>query len=80
MNHQLLRQIPKVDELLREPKLEALLAEMSEKIVTRAVRQGLDELRKNVLEGKIEELPGREALCSRIAAIAYREASSLAAR
>ena len=75
MNHQLLRQIPKVDELLREPKLEALLAEMSEKIVTRAVRQGLDELRKNVLEGKIEELPCREALCSRIAAIAYREAS-----
>ena len=75
MNHQLLRQIPKVDELLREPRLEALFAEMSEKIVTRAVRQGLDELRKNVLEGKIEELPTREALCGRIAAIAWREAS-----
>ena len=40
MNQQLLRQIPKVDELLKEPKLEALLAEMSEKIVTRAVRDG----------------------------------------
>ena len=75
MNQQLLRQIPKVDELLREPQLEALFAEMSEKIVTRAVRQGLDELRRNVLEGKIEQLPTRETLCSRIAAIAWREAS-----
>ena len=75
MNHQLLRQIPKVDELLKEAKLEALLAEVSEKIVTRAVRQGLDELRQNILEGKIEEMPTKDAICDRIAAIAHREAS-----
>ena len=75
MNHQLLRQIPKVDELLKEAKLEALLAEVSEKIVTRAVRQGLDELRQNILEGKIEEMPGKDAICDRIVSIARREAS-----
>ena len=75
MNHQLLRQIPKVDELLKEAKLEALLAEVSEKIVTRAIRQGLDELRQSILEGKIEEMPGKEAICDRIASIARREAS-----
>ena len=75
MNHQLLRQIPKVDELLKEEKLEALFAEVSEKIVTRAVRQGLDELRQNILEGKIEEMPAKETICDRIVAIARREAS-----
>ena len=75
MNHQLLRQIPKVDELLKEAKLEALLDEVSEKIVTRAIRQGLDELRQSILEGKIEEMPGKEAICDRIASIARREAS-----
>ena len=75
MNQQLLRQIPKVDELLKEARLVELLDQMSEKIVTRAVRQGLDELRRNVLEGKIDQLPDRDAICTRIAAIARREAA-----
>ena len=72
MNQQLLRQIPKVDELLKEAELEALLAEMPAQTVTRAVRQALEDLRRDVLEGKIEELPGRTALCSRIAAMARK--------
>ena len=70
MNQQLLRQIAKVDELRKEAELEALLAEMPAQTVTRAVRQALENLRRDVLEGKIEELPGRTALCSRIAAMA----------
>ena len=56
MNNQLLRQIPKVDDLLKMPVLEALLEQMPAQTVTRAVRQTLDELRQDVLEGKIEEL------------------------
>ena len=72
MNQQLLRQIPKVDELLKEAQLEALLAEMPAQTVTRAVRQALEDLRRDVLEGRIEELPGRTALCSRIAAMARK--------
>ena len=73
MNNQLLRQIPKVDDLLKEPVLEALCNEMPAMTVTRAIRQALDQLRKDVLEGKIEELPGREALCAKIAVLACRE-------
>lgn len=72
MNQQLLRQIPKVDELLKEHQLEALLAEMPAQTVTRAVRQALEDLRRDVLEGKVEELPARNALCSRIAAMARK--------
>ena len=73
MNHQLLRQIPKVDELLKMPVLEALGKEMPAQTVTRAVRQALVDLRRDVLEGKIEELPGREALAAKIAVMACRE-------
>ena len=72
MNQQLLRQIPKVDELLKERQLEALLAEMPTQTVTRAVRQALEDLRRDVLEGKVEELPARNVLCSRIAAMARK--------
>ena len=73
MNHQLLRQIPKVDELLKMPVLQALLEEMPAQTVTRAVRQALEDLRRDVLEGKIEELPSRDAICARIAVLACRE-------
>ena len=73
MNNQLLRQIPKVDELLKEPVLEALCNEMPAMTVTRAIRQALDQMRKDVLEGKIEELPARETLCAKIAVLACRE-------
>ena len=73
MNQQLLRQIPKVDDLLKMPALEALLEEMPAQTVTRAVRQALEELRRDVLDGKLEELPEREALCNKIAALARKE-------
>ena len=72
MNNQLLRQIPKVDDLLKMPVLEALLEQMPAQTVTRAVRQILDELRQDVLEGKIEELPQREALCNKIEVLARK--------
>ena len=72
MNQQLLRQIPKVDELLKEHQLEALLEQMPAQTVTRAVRQALEDLRRDVLEGKVEELPARNVLCSRIAAMARK--------
>ena len=72
MNNQLLRQIPKVDDLLKMPVLEALLEQMPAQTVTRAVRQTLDELRQDVLEGKIEELPQREALCNKIEVLARK--------
>ena len=72
MNQQLLRQIPKVDELLKMPVLEALCTQMPAQTVTRAVRQILDELRRDVLDGKIGELPSRETLSNRIVALARR--------
>jgi len=51
MDHkqQLLRQIPKVDEILTDPGVSRWIAEYSRSVVVEAVRAGLDRLRENLL-------------------------------
>lgn len=60
----LLRQIPKVDELLHHPSLVTLSGEGSVLAVTDAVRQVLDELRIDILSGKLEKIPGTDVLAN----------------
>ena len=67
MENQLLRQIPKVDELLRCPALAGLAAELPASAVTNAVRQVLDTLRTDILSEAVTELPSEEVLCAQIA-------------
>jgi len=74
MNQKLLRQIPKVDELMKQPVLLSLCETVPAQTVTQAVRQALEDLRKDILAGKIEEMPSVEALCAGIAADASRQA------
>ena len=69
MEKQLLRQIPKVDDLLRCPALEPLAAEVPASAVTEAVRQTLDALRADILAGTVTELPLESALCAQIAEV-----------
>ena len=64
----LLRQIPKVDDLLRLPALNTLAAEVGAAAVTEAVRRTLDRLRADILVGTVTELPSTEALCAQISA------------
>ena len=59
----LLRQIPKVDDLLRLPALKMLAAEVETSAVTETVRRTLDRLRADIL---VE--PSTEALCAQISA------------
>ena len=66
MEKQLLRQIPKVDDLLRCPALEGLTAELPASAVTDAVRQVLDALRADILSGIVTKLPSEDALCAQI--------------
>ena len=49
MNQKLLREIPKVDELLKNEMLEALCRQIPVQTVTQAVRQTLEELRRDIL-------------------------------
>ena len=64
----LLRQIPKVDDLLRLPALKMLAAEVETSAVTETVRRTLDRLRADILVGTVTELPSTEALCAQISA------------
>ena len=74
MNQKLLRQIPKVDELMKQPMLLTLCETVPAQTVTQAVRQILEDLRKDILAGKIEEMPSVEALCAGIVSDANRQA------
>lgn len=64
MNNQLLREIPKVDDLLRSPALVSLCQNAPRSAVADAVRSVLAELRSSVLTGEAAALPGRSGACS----------------
>lgn len=66
----LLRAIPKVDELLRLPPVEAL--PLPAPVLTELVRDTLDALRQEILEGIRTELPTEKALCAQLCAQASR--------
>ncbi len=74
MNQKLLRQIPKVDELMKQPVLQQLCAAVPAQKVTEAVRQILDGLRSSILNGSIEELPSVEELCCQVVSTANKKA------
>ena len=74
MNQKLLRQIPKVDELMKQPALQQLCATVPAQKVTEAVRQILDDLRSGILNGSIEEMPALEDLCGMVTGTANKKA------
>ena len=74
MNQKLLRQIPKVDELMKQPQLQQLCAAVPVQKVTEAVRQILDDLRAGILNGSIEEMPALEDLCGLVVGTANKKA------
>ena len=63
---ELLRKIPKVDELLRHTLLAALVAEYGEATVTGAIREELEALRQDILNQQIATMPVHSVLCQRI--------------
>ncbi|MDD4076279.1 MAG: L-seryl-tRNA(Sec) selenium transferase [Eubacteriales bacterium] len=69
MDNQLLRNIPKVDELLRTLEQNGCCADAPLQTVTEAVRAALEELRAALKDGSLQELPDQDALCARIAAL-----------
>ena len=71
--NQLLRSIPKVDELLKNPALAAL--ELSGTQLTELVRRELEALRAGILSGTVAELPGADTLCAAVYAAAEKEAT-----
>ena len=63
---ELLRKIPKVDELLKQPPLADAIAQHGTKSVTEAVRAELDYLRQDILSRQVNTMPQTEELCQKI--------------
>jgi L-seryl-tRNA(Ser) seleniumtransferase len=57
MTNELLRKIPKVDDVLKHKDWKRLAREYSEDIAKEALRECLDELRLNIKEGKAASVP-----------------------
>jgi len=72
--NELLRKIPKVDELLRSPALAEAIAQYGSNPVTEGIRTELDVLRQGILQQQITVLPERSALCQQIVKHAQRAA------
>lgn len=70
----MLRAIPKVDELLGMEPLQALAGQMPAPALREAVREELEALRRRILAGDIDHIPNREDLCAAVCRRA-REAS-----
>lgn len=72
--NQLLRKIPKVDDLLKNPALAETIVQYGDHAVTMAIRSVVDDLRQEILGGQAAALPELPALCQRICARAQRDA------
>ncbi|GAK56074.1 L-seryl-tRNA(Sec) selenium transferase [Candidatus Vecturithrix granuli] len=57
MNQHLLRQIPKVDDLLQNNAVLALLEQHPRCIVVEAIREALEQFRQAILQGALQEFP-----------------------
>lgn len=71
---ELLKKIPKVDELLRSSLLSDAVKAYGEGAVTQAIRAELDILRQTILSGRTDALPERFVLCQQIGKRAQRAA------
>lgn len=55
---ELLRKIPKIDEVLQDERLIFFMEKTPRSVVVEAVRQQINELRNGILQGSIEEATG----------------------
>lgn len=62
MNHHLLRQIPKVDELLKDPAIVLLVEQYSRYTVIQAIRGALEHVREAILQGALQELSQQDII------------------
>ena len=66
MNQQLLRKLPKIDDLLRSSALEQLREEYPEQIIADGARQVIADLRAGIMDGSVDTLPNEDILLDRI--------------
>lgn len=65
----LLRGLPKVDEVLQDERLFSFYETVPRPLIVEAVREVLEKLRQDMLQGQMTEIPSRTWLADRIAAL-----------
>ena len=73
MNQELLRQIPKIDDILKESEVLALLQHHARHIVVEASRTAVAQLRKMILSGTVREISSEWLIAQISANIMIRE-------
>jgi len=71
---ELLRSLPKVDELLRSPELAPVCREYGQSAVTDGIRKEVETLRQDILEKRRTALPAQAELCRQIVQRVRQEA------
>ena len=66
MNQQLLRKLPKIDDLLRSSAMEQLREEYPEQTIADGARQVIADLRAGIVNGSVDTLPDEDVLLDRI--------------
>ena len=64
VNTALLRKIPKIDEILKQPSIEA--ADCSHSILMESIRETLDSLRQNILGGNDSVSLEMDDICAQV--------------
>lgn len=62
MNKELLRKLPKIDELLKEPLIQKEIDITYRVLVVDSLREAIDKFRKNILENKINDFESEDVL------------------
>ncbi|WBW95831.1 L-seryl-tRNA(Sec) selenium transferase [Oceanirhabdus sp. W0125-5] len=77
MNRELLRNLPKVDELLDSNEIKKLLEEVMRPIVVESVREAIDQVRSEILSGEREKLGEDEVLSIALKNIKRKNSTNL---
>ena len=77
MNRELLRNLPKVDELLDSKEIKNLLDEVMRPIVVESVREAIDQVRSEILSGEREKLEDDDVLSIALKKIKKKNSTNL---
>lgn len=66
VNSSLLRKIPKIDDLLKEPALEGACAQCSHSVLLEAIRETIDGLRQSILSGAEDVSLDTDSICEAV--------------
>lgn len=66
MNNDMMRRIPRVDTIISLDRLSQIRSETGSAVMRNAVRECIDEIRRDIIEEKISEIPSDNEICAMV--------------